>query len=440
MIDTRKASLGLALCFALPASLAALGAGCGDDSSTSSTSSSSSSGGGSPTSSSSSSSGGGEGGGTGTGGGGGAGGSTSFDCSPASGTLPTLALTEVATGADGLVAPALLTHAPGDTSKSFILDLSGKILVLQGGSVLATPFLELDVSFSGEQGLLGLAFHPDYATNGRFFVHFSQPGSGDTEIAEYARATDVTANPTKVRTILTVDQPYPNHNGGSIEFGPDGMLYIFLGDGGSGGDPENRAQNMNSLLGKVLRIDVNGTPPYTIPAGNMAGGAPEIWDYGVRNPWRSTFDACTGDLYIADVGQSQWEEVNFEPAGQGGKNYGWRTMEGTHCYNPSSGCNQAGLTLPIFEYQHTAGGRSITGGYVYRGSSIPAARGRYFVADYITGQVWSFVGSATAATDVVEHTAELGNGLRITSFGQDASGEVYVVSVSPARVQRITAQ
>jgi glucose/arabinose dehydrogenase len=430
--------VGLGLSFT---ALATASVGCGDDTSDTS-SSTSSSGGGSTTSSTSSNGGGGGTGGTGGGGTGGYGGglpSGNFDCAAPSGSLPSLTVTEVANAADGLIAPAHFTFDPGDPNRNFITDLSGSIFVMENGDVLETPFLEIDVSFSGEQGLLGVAFHPDYADNGRFFVHYSEPGTGDTIIEEYARATDVTANPEPVREILTVEQPFGNHNGGSIEFGPDGHLYIFLGDGGSGGDPLNAGQDLTTLLGKVLRIDVDGTAPYTIPAGNLPGGAPEIWDYGLRNPWRSTFDGCTGDLYIADVGQNAWEEVNFEPAGQGNKNYGWRTMEGSQCFNPSSGCDQTGLTLPVFEYQHQGGGRSITGGYVYRGSDIPAARGRYFFADYVTRQIWSFRQSGGTATDVIEHTSELGS-LQATSFGQDAFGEVYVVTVGPARVLKIVPQ
>jgi glucose/arabinose dehydrogenase len=285
------------------------------------------------------------------------------------------------------------------------------------------------VQNQGERGLLGLAFHPDYAQNRRFFVHYSAASDGDTTLAEYLTdANDPNvADPGSAYVFLSVAQPYANHNGGSIEFSPmDGFLYIGLGDGGSGNDPMDNAQNMSSYLGKMLRIDVDPTP-FTNPPGNLSG---PIWDLGLRNPYRFSFDACTGDLYIGDVGQNQYEEVNVEPAGEGGKNYGWRDMEGMHCNGAiEPNCSMAGFTLPVLEYTHSQG-CSISGGYVYRGSKIPGLRGAYLYGDYCSGRVWFTrydVANQTVATPV-ELTGDLGSDrYAISSFGQDASGEIYLV-------------
>lgn len=366
--------------------------------------------------------------GTGTTGAGG-----SYDCSAPTGAIPALQLVEVGGSFNN---PVLATHSRGDTSRLYVVEQSGFIRIIKDGNTLPTPFLDLDAAVGGdftsggERGFLGLAFHPDYETNGRFFVHHSD-GGGDTQIVEFKRSADPdVADPTPVATVLTVGQPESNHNGGSIEFGADGMLYIFLGDGGGGGDqhpPIGNGQNLATLLGKISRIDVT-TLPYTIPAGNFVGGEPEIWDYGLRNPWRDSFDACTGDLYIADVGQGEWEEVNIEPAGQGGKNYGWRCFEGNHDYNANCGPNAATSVAPQVEYSHNLGGCSITGGYVYRGSAIPALRGTYFYGDYCSGKIWSLVYANGQASAPVELTQDLQSGsLAISGFGQDAAGEVYVV-------------
>jgi hypothetical protein len=278
---------------------------------------------------------------------------------------------------------------------------------MENGAVLETPFLEIDVSFSGEQGLLGVAFHPDYATNGRFFVHYSEPGSGDTIIVEYARATGVTANPTPVRTILTVEQPYGNHNGGSIEFGPDGNLYIFLGDGGSGGDPLNSAQDLTSLLGKVLRIDVDGAPrtrslQATWRAASPRSGTPACATPGAP-PSTPAPAISTSPTSARTVGGGQ---LRARRAGQPQLRL---AHDGGHpLLQPVDQLRRDGPHDAYLRVPALGGGRSITGGYVYRGSSIPAARGRYFFADYVTNQIWSFRQSGDAATDVVEHTAELG--------------------------------
>jgi glucose/arabinose dehydrogenase len=334
--------------------------------------------------------------------------------------------------ASNLNGPLLAKSPPGDSSRLFIVEQGGVIRILQGGQVLSTPFLSVSniISASGEQGLLGLAFHPDYAQNGRFFVHYSDDSGGDTVVAEYARSPN---NPnvavsSPVAVVLTQDQPYANHNGGSIEFGSDGMLYIALGDGGSGGDPQNNGQNLNSRLGKILRIDVTNLP-FT-PAGGYPGALPEIWDIGMRNPYRLSFDACTGDLYIGDVGQDSREEIDFEPALQGHKNYGWRLKEGVNCYNPSSNCDPMGITTsPILDYGHGLG-CAVMGGYVYRGSAIPGLRRSYLYGDDCSGRIWRTTVTGGTASPPSELTSDLGSsGMKISSFGQDAAGEVYVVDL-----------
>jgi glucose/arabinose dehydrogenase len=381
-------------------------------------------------------------GGTATGGSGGSGGMPlpGFDCSPAEGALPALTLTPIAAG---LSHPVLVKSAPDDPETLYIAQQGGKILIFKDGALLPTPFLDIEdkVSYSGqngdERGLLGLAFHPDYAQNGRFFVHYSDADNGgDTMIAELHRdaVNPELADPASLTPVLMQSQPESNHNGGSIEFSPlDGMLYIGLGDGGGAEDMHGsvgNGQDTDTLLGKILRIDVSSLP-YTIPAGNLttAGALPEIWDYGIRNPWRFSFDACTSDLYIGDVGQYAWEEVNVEPAGQGNKNYGWRLMEGTHCFNPTSNCDPNGDTvLPVAEYSHSVG-CSITGGYVYRGSRIPGLRGQYLYGDYCKGRVWAFAwkndGQPVTPVDISD---DLGSkSYDIVSFGQDGTGELYVI-------------
>jgi glucose/arabinose dehydrogenase len=276
-------------------------------------------------------------------------------------------------------------------------------------------------------------------SNGFFFVDDTDT-SGATVIEKFhVSANPDIADPASGRILLRIIQPYTNHNGGMIAFGPnDGYLYIGMGDGGLGGDPENRAQNPDSLLGKILRIDVDGAGPYIIPPTNpFYGGSsprPEIWAMGVRNPWRYSFDKATGDLYIADVGQSAWEEIDFQPANDpGGENYGWRLMEGDHCYNPPTNC-ESGFDLihPIYEYDHSSGKCAITGGYVYRGCAIPDLQGTYFFGDYCTAQIWSFRYADGNLTEFLERTSELapGGGLSInsiTSFGQDNAGEIYIV-------------
>jgi glucose/arabinose dehydrogenase len=277
-----------------------------------------------------------------------------------------------------------------------------------------------------------MAFHPDYAQNGRFYVSYTN-AAGNTRVVRYevSAADPDSADPATASQVLAVVQPYTNHNGGLIAFGPDGYLYVGLGDGGSGGDPQNRAQNLDSLLGKMLRLDVNGGTPYTIPASNPlvgAAGRDEIWARGLRNPWRFSFDRVTGDLYIGDVGQNAWEEVNVQPAASpGGENYGWRIMEGTACFNPSNNCPTAGLTLPVTVYGHGAG-CSITGGYVYRGTALPVLAGQYLYSDYCAGFVRSFAYAGGGAADPRDWTAQLGPSGNVTSFGEDAAGELYIMT------------
>lgn len=372
----------------------------------------------------------------------------------------------------GLAAPVAFIQDSTNNSRQFVVEQAGRIRVVENGSLVSTDFLNLtgSISSGGERGLLGMALSPDYAASGRFYVNFTDP-AGNTVIARFLRSA---GNPAVADAASRFDlqwpsglkyivQPYSNHNAGNLAFGPDGYLYIALGDGGSGDDPENRAQNPAELLGKMLRIDVNvpvaHSNGYVVPPSNPfvtsgpAGVLKEIWAFGLRNPWRYSFDlpsrGGTGAIIIGDVGQGAWEEVDYEPAGRGGRNYGWRYREGAHLnvtspapvYNPPGG-----LTDPIWEYSHSVG-QSITGGFVYRGSSLPATfRGRYFFADYVQGRVWSMVltinpttGEATASTPV-DHTAELGGSGtigNISSFGLDAAGELYVVNHTGGSIVRI---
>ena len=342
--------------------------------------------------------------------------------------------------AGGLSSPVYATAPAGD-GRLFIVEQPGRIRVVDGGQLLATPFLDITsrVGSGGERGLLSMAFHPDYADNGFFYVNYTDLG-GDTRIERYRASADRNrADASSARLVLGVEQPFSNHNGGLVMFGPDGMLYVGMGDGGGGGDPQGHGQNPATLLGDILRIDVDGAAPYAIPPDNpfvgQAGKRPEIWATGVRNPWRFAFDRQTGLLYVADVGQGQWEEVHVVPADSGGVNYGWNVMEGAHCYAPSSGCNRSGLHIPQFEYSH-AEGCSITGGFVYRGRALPALRGHYFYGDYCQGWVRSFRYANGRVRD--EREWELGDVGNVLSFGEDAEGELYLTS-SNGRVYRFVA-
>jgi len=372
---------------------------------------------------------------------------TTLDCTdvcagvtPVSGTAITA--TRVA---NGLTKPLYVTAPRLDTARVFIVEQRGLIKILTGGSVLSTPFLDLSAkvlppppqTLGSEQGLLGLAFHPQYTANGRFFVDYTDT-AGNTVVAEYRVSANPNVAATTETVLLRITQPFANHNGGHLAFGPDGYLYIASGDGGSGGDPQGNGQNLNTLLGKLLRIDVDRSPPYAIPPTNpFAGATPgrdEIWAYGLRNPWRNSFDRLTGDLYIADVGQNAYEEINFQPLGsRGGTNYGWNIVEGNgHCFSPSSGCNQAGLTKPVHEYSH-AQGCSVTGGYVYRGCTLPDLRGTYFYADFCTAFVRTFQIGGGVATNHQDRTAALeSSGVsidQVSSFGEDGRGELYITDL-----------
>jgi glucose/arabinose dehydrogenase len=324
------------------------------------------------------------------------------------------------TVASGLTRPVDLQHAGDGSSRLFIIEKVGRIRILQNGQLLDFPYLNITDrvgSSSNEQGLLGLAFHPNYEVTGLFFVNYTD-NNGDTVIARYRVTGDPNvADPNSETVLLHVDQPFPNHNGGVLAFGPDGYLYAGLGDGGSAGDPLGNAQNLDTLLGKILRLDVDSADPYSIPPDNPFGN--EIWAYGLRNPWRLSFDRATGDLYIGDVGQNAWEEIDFVPAGTpGGINFGWNILEGTHPYD---GGQQNGLTPPVAEYSHSEG-CSVTGGYVYRGS-MPEWNGIYLYGDYCTGTVWGLIRSDGGWQNQVLFS----DAGRITSFGQDETGEVYLI-------------
>jgi glucose/arabinose dehydrogenase len=331
--------------------------------------------------------------------------------------------------ASGFSSPLYLTAPPSDP-RLFIVEQSGRIHIVENGQLLTTPFLDVssEVARGGEQGLLSMAFHPQYASNGYFYVNYTD-ANGDTRIERYTvSANRNVANPNPDRLIFSVAQPFPNHNGGLILFGLDGMLYIAMGDGGGGGDPQGNGQDLNTLHGALLRIDVDGGNPYVVPPDNPFTGNPnardEIWAHGLRNPWRLSFDPKARLLYVSDVGESNWEEVSVVSDTSGGLNYGWNIMEGAHCFNGSS-CNTSGLVLPVLEYGHQQG-CSITGGYVYRGNAIPAIQGHYFYSDFCAGFLRSFVYANGITTDPREW--DVGNLGNVVSFGEDASGELYILS------------
>lgn len=342
----------------------------------------------------------------------------------------------------GLSLPVFITSARDGSGRLFVVLQGGTIQLIKNGTVQSTPFLSISdrVSCCGERGLLSVAFPPDYTSKGYFYVYYTDT-SGNLAIARYF----LTGNPdiadaTSEVILLTIPHPtFANHNGGQLAFGPnDGYLYIGTGDGGGAGDTSNNAQNTNVLLGKILRIDVeSGAVPYAIPASNPTitptPSRHEIWALGVRNPWRFSFDRATADLYIGDVGQASYEEIDYQTASSiGGENYGWHIMEGFHCYNASV-CDSTGLTLPIFEYPHTAGNCSITGGYVYRGAQSSRMAGIYFYADYCTGQIWGLQrdGSTWVNSPLLDAP------FNITSFGEDEAGELYVADYTNGAINRI---
>lgn len=325
--------------------------------------------------------------------------------------------------------PVDLQNAGDGTNRLFVLEQAGRILVFPNdpGAVSASVLLDIRdrVNDGGnEEGLLGLAFHPEYETNGYFYVYYSVSDPRRSRLARFSVSSGNAnaADPASEAVLLEVDQPYSNHNGGQISFGPDGFLYVALGDGGSGGDPQENGQNRSTLLGKILRIDVDRAP-YGIPsdnpfAGNTQGYREEIFAYGLRNPWRFSFDRPTGRLWAGDVGQNEYEEIDIIEAG---KNYGWNIMEGNHCYNADV-CETGGLTLPVWEYPHSEG-QSVTGGFVYRGAALPELSGRYIYADFVSGKIWAlrYDGQTPPVNDLLIDT-----GLNISSFGVDEAGELYL--------------
>jgi hypothetical protein len=339
----------------------------------------------------------------------------------------------------GLTAPVFMSAAPGDISRLFIVEQGGRIRIFdrQAGLLRTTPFLDVSalVSSGGERGLLGLAFDPAYPVNLNFYVFYTNTG-GDLVVARYQRtfANPDLADPLGT-ILLTVPHPgFSNHNGGMLAFGPEGCLYVATGDGGGSGDPSNNAQNTLSRLGKILRIDPSSGGACTLGGLNpfaLGGGAPEVWSFGLRNPWRFSFDRQTGDLYIGDVGQDLREEIDAVVGAQPGRsvNFGWRLMEGTLCFNPPSGCNPGGLTLPVLEYEHADGACSVVGGYVYRGQALSALNGTYFYADFCAGFVRSFRLSGGQALEATQWPA-LSPGPQITSFGEDEAGELYLMSLA----------
>ncbi len=340
--------------------------------------------------------------------------------------------------ASGFNSPVEISHAGDD--RLFVVERAGIIRIVDlQGNINATPFMDITdrVKSGGEQGLLGLAFHPDYATNGYFYVNYTD-GDDNTNIARFSVSGNPDqADPSSETTLLVVEQPFQNHNGGHVEFGPDGFLYIGLGDGGSGGDPGNRAQNLETYLGKMLRIDVDNGDPYAIPPDNPFINDPdsydEIWAYGLRNPWKFTFDSETGDLWIADVGQNEIEEIDLQPSSSGGgENYGWRCYEGSAPFN-TSGCGpQSEYVFPVFEYSHDLG-CSVTGGYVYRGNNIPQLQGYYVFTDYCSDNIWTLHQDGNEWVDQLLGTF---TGNNFSTFGVDVNGELYIAGISTGTIYK----
>jgi glucose/arabinose dehydrogenase len=338
--------------------------------------------------------------------------------------------------AGGFNPVTFVTNAGDGSGRLFVVEQRGVIWTIDPANPSTrTKFFDIAarVRSGDEQGLLGLAFHPDFENNGRFFLDYTNLG-GDMVISEFAVDANGLGDTNSERNLLTISDPFPNHNGGMLAFGPDGYLYIGNGDGGSGGDPLNSGQSLDTLLGKILRLDIDSGDPYGIPADNpfvAGGGLPEIWDWGVRNPWRYSFDRATGALIIGDVGQESWEEIDVEPVGAGGVNYGWNVVEGKTCY-VSATCSTDGTVLPVWTYSHAIG-CSVTGGYVYRGAAnVDVLTGAYIFSDYCTGKLWAF-----NADDVLAgggaNVDELGQvRFNVSSFGEDEAGELYIVDLAGA--------
>lgn len=348
--------------------------------------------------------------------------------------------------ASGFARPLFVTSPPGD-ARLFVLEQhTALIRIIAGGGVLPAPFLSLagQITTGNEQGLLGLAFHPNYSSNGFFYVNYTDT-AGTTRVVRYqVSANPDVANPASAFEVMNFPQPFSNHNAGMMAFGPDGYLYIATGDGGSSNDPDNRAQTPTDPLGKMLRVDVDGGSPFAVPPSNPFVGLgthdERIWAVGLRNPWRFSFDRGTGDMYIGDVGQNALEEINYQPSSSGGgENYGWKIMEGFECRGGGTAClPQPSLTLPVWDIAHPLA-RSITGGYVYRGAEIPHIQGHYFFGDFISAIVRSFRIQGGAAVDEQDWAADLGNIPNIASFGEDAAGELYICSFD-GTVYKIVAQ
>jgi len=345
----------------------------------------------------------------------------------------TIALQEFATG---FTAPVEIVNV--NDNRLFVVQQNGIIKIVQpNGAVNSTDFLNISskITYGGERGLLGMAFHPQYSTNGYFFVYYNNT-AGNITVARYTVTADANiAEPSTEKIILNIPKPFDNHNGGSIHFAPDGNLWVVTGDGGSGGDPNNNAQNKNSLLGKLLRIDVNATGAYNIPADNPfvnAEGADEIWAYGLRNAWKFNFDTTSGNVMIADVGQGQIEEINRMPITQAGINYGWRCYEGNNSYNTTGCAAQSTMTFPVSVYDHSGGKCSITGGYVYRGSLYPALQGKYIFADYCSTQI----GILNTDNSITWTPAFTGN--NFSTFGVNNQNELFVAAVNNGKIFRVT--
>lgn len=345
----------------------------------------------------------------------------------------------------GLREPVFITHAGDGSGSLYVVEKAGVVRMAVNGALRPTPFLDITAlvrSAESERGLLGLAFHPNYRVNRFFYVNYTDH-NGNSVIARYtARSDGSVADPSTAKVILAYDQPFPNHNGGMLLFGPDGKLWIGTGDGGSAGDPRGNGQNRQALLGKMLRIDVDRGDPYGVPSDNPFVKDPdpsaraEVWAIGLRNPWRYSFDRATGDLYIADVGQNAWEEVDVVMAGSnGGLNFGWNRMEGAHCFAPRTNCDSTGLEIPVAEYSHERSNCSITGGYVYRGKAYPQMVGVYFYGDYCSGRIWGLKRRPDGSWANAELAA---SNLEITSFGEDEDGEVYLTAVN-GNVYRLVA-
>lgn len=338
--------------------------------------------------------------------------------------------------ATGFTAPVEIVNA--NDTRMFVVQQNGIIKIVQpNGTVNPTNFLNISskITYGGERGLLGLAFHPQYSTNGYFFVYYNDT-DGNIAVARYTRSSNPdVADPNSEKLILTQSKPFDNHNGGSIHFAPDGYLWVVTGDGGSGGDPNNNAQNKNSLLGKLLRLDINSTGPYNIPPGNPfvgVDGADEVWAYGLRNAWKFNFDTVSGNVMIADVGQGQFEEINRVPLTQAGVNYGWRCYEGNNTYNTAGCAAQSTMTFPVAVYDHSGGKCSITGGYVYRGTQFPALQGKYIFADYCSTQI----GILNTNNSITWSPAFSGN--NFSTFGVNNQNELFVAAVNNGKIFRVT--